>query len=161
MMHRARICGVLAMVLAGCGTGNGNGDASDQAAAAADSQMPAMPGMPGMAGGADASLVDRMMASMDTALQRSDGVAADSLAALLPAHRQAVANLIAEMNAEMRGMSMTGDAAWTATIDSLRQDLVAFPELGRDALARAMTTHRGRVVRLMEMHRSMMRGMRM
>jgi hypothetical protein len=105
--------------------------------------------------------MERMMAAMDTTLRRADGASADSLALLLPAHRRAVANLIAEMNTEMRGMNMTGDAAWTAVIDSLRQDLVALPEMGRAELARAMPPHRSRISRLMEMHRMMMRGMKM
>jgi hypothetical protein len=35
-------------------------------------------------------------------------------------HRQMVANMISQMNREMRDMNAAGDAAWTATIDSVR-----------------------------------------
>ncbi len=66
--------------------------------------------------------------------------------------------MLAQMNREMREMDMAGDEAWTATVDSLRQDLTRMPEMSRDEMAATMPGHRARMNRLMEMHRSMMGG---
>jgi hypothetical protein len=83
------------------------------------------------------------------------GARGDSLKAMLPTHRQTAANLIAQMNREMRQMNMPADPAWTATVDSLRQDLVRMPEMGAAELQSAMPAHAARLGRLMRMHRSM------
>ena len=80
-------------------------------------------------------------------LRALDGASADSLRRALPAHRQLVANMIAEMNREMRDMRMQADAPWTATVDSLRQDLTRMPDLGGGELAAVMPAHRVRVER--------------
>lgn len=129
--------------------------AGDTAAAAADTAA----GMAGMAGMGDAMASGPMMAQMDTHLVALEKTAPESLAVALPAHRKMVANLIAQMNREMRDMDMAGDPAWTATVDSLRQDLVRLPELGAGELVDVMPAHRGRVQGLMEMHRNMMASM--
>lgn len=155
MRYKAWITAVLGVVLSVACSGSA-GDADTQAAPA-DTQHAAMADMPGMGGAS--STVDRLMAVMDTALRRTEGATGDSLVSLLPSHRQTLANLISEMNAEMRGMSMTADAAWTSVVDSLRQDLVTLPELDGDELRQVMPAHRKRVERLMEMHRAMMRNM--
>jgi hypothetical protein len=84
---------------------------------------------------------------------------ADSMKAIVPMHRQMVANLIAQLEREMRDMNMTGDAAWNATLDSLRQDLRVMPELSAQALRDFMPAHSSRVRRVVEMHRSMMANM--
>ena len=47
--------------------------------------------------------------------------------AMLPMHRQRVGNMISQMSAEMRQKNMPADTAWNATLDSVRQDLVAMP----------------------------------
>jgi hypothetical protein len=54
---------------------------------------------------------------------------------------------------------MTADAAWTATVDSLRQDLTRMPDLGGGEIAAMMPAHRARVERLIESHRTMTRRM--
>jgi hypothetical protein len=64
------------------------------------------------------------------------------------------------MNREMRDMNMTGDAAWTATMDSVRQDLVRLPEMRGPELRDFFPAHRTRVMRLVESHRAMMLNMR-
>lgn len=64
--------------------------------------------------------------------------------------------MLAQMNREMRGMDMAGDEAWTATVDSLRQDLTGMPEMSPDEMAATLPGHRARMNRLMEMPRSMM-----
>ena len=116
-----------------------------------------MPGMEGMEAMPDAQ--DSMMGRMMAHMQMMRGMSADSIRAVLPTHRQMLANMIARMNREMRDMNMAADAPWTATVDSLRQDLVRMPELTGAELEAMMPAHHQRAVRLMEMHREMMRGM--
>src|SRR5688500_19157274 len=83
-----------------------------------------MAGMEGMRGGASA----QMMADGGAHLEIMRTAMGDSMKAMLPMHRQMVANMIAQLDREMRDMNMTGDAAWNATLDSLRQDLRVMPE---------------------------------
>ena len=101
------------------------------------------------------------MEQMRAHLQAMHGAGGDRLKALLPMHRQMAANLIAEMNREMRQMNMTADPAWTATVDSLRQDLVRMPEMGAAEMLAAMPAHEARLDRLLQMHRSMTGGGKM
>ena len=110
-----------------------------------------MPGMQGMTGG--------MMDSMQTHMRMMDSMSADRMKGMLPAHRQMVANMLAQMNQEMRGMNMPADAAWTATVDSIRQDLVRMPEMSAAELKAAMPGHHARVTRLGQMHQAMMQRM--
>lgn len=152
-----RSCLLLSLLLAACG---GPDEAKDKAAApppaapAAEEAMPGMQGMGGMQGGG-------MMEEMRTHMRSMQGAGGDSLRAMLPAHRQMAANMIARMNREMRDMNMAADAAWTATVDSLRQDLVRMPEMGGAELQSFMPGHQARLERLMRMHQSMMQGMKM
>jgi hypothetical protein len=80
---------------------------------------------------------------------------------MLPIHRQMAANMIAQMNREMGGMNMGADAGWTATVDSLRQDLVRMPEMGGSELQSFVPAHHARLERLMQMHQAMMGGVKM
>jgi len=112
--------------------------------------MSGMQGMNGMTGG--------MMAKMQTHMRVMQGAGADSMKAMLPMHRQMVANMLAQMTGEMRDMHVPADARWTATVDSLRQDLVHMPEMSGAELKAMMPAHMGRVTRLVEMHRSMVGG---
>lgn len=130
---------------------------SDMPGMSGMSEMPGMsPGAAGSDGGMGDATLDRLVAQMN-AMQ---GMHADSLHAMMPAHRQAVANGIAQMSREMRDMNMTADATWNATVDSLRRDLVQLPTLAAGELPAFMPAHRVRAMRLLEMHRTMMRGMR-
>jgi hypothetical protein len=117
-------------------------------------QMPmeGMPGMAGMAGMQDDGMMRQMQARMATMMAMNP----DSMMAMMPMHRQMAANMLAQMNREMREMDMAGDEAWTATVDSLRQDLTRMPEMSPDEMAATMPGHQARMNRLMEMHRSMM-----
>jgi hypothetical protein len=85
----------------------------------------------------------------------------DSLRGMLSMHRQMVANMISHFDREMRQMNIKADPQWQATVDSLRQDNIRLPEMTLIELRAFMPAHRVRVVRLMEMHRAMMIGMRM
>lgn len=116
-----------------------------------------MPGMEGMHGMQNGGTMQQMQAHMRT----MHGASGDSLRSMLPMHRQMAANMIAEFNREMRGMNMSGDAAWNATVDSLRQDLTRMPEMAPAELQSFMPAHDARLTRLMEMHRAMMADMQM
>lgn len=118
--------------------------------------------MPGMNGAEPAGdVANDMRAEMSAHLDRMTAMPADSLTMGLSTHRQMVANMLAQMNREMRDMNMGADAAWNATVDSLRSDLTAMPDMSGAELARLFPTHRGRVERLMSMHAAMMGAMRM
>ncbi|MDQ6611632.1 MAG: hypothetical protein M3Y64_04295 [Gemmatimonadota bacterium] len=87
-------------------------------------------------------------------------VSGDNMIAALPTHRQLIANMIAKMNAEMRDMKMTADGEWSATVDSLRNDLIHMPELSSAELSGMMRMHLERVRRLNAMHARMMGSMK-
>lgn len=86
-------------------------------------------------------------------MQAMHGAGGDSLRAMLPPHRRIAANLLAEMNREMRRMRMVADPAWTATVDSVRQDLMRLPEMGAAEMQSAMPE--ARLTWLMGMHQAM------
>ena len=141
----------LALVVA-CGRA---ADRADTAAAASDTGTNAgMTGMGGMMSGA-------MMDSMAAHMRGVDTVSAANLQAMVPMHRQMAANMIAQMNSEMRGMNMQADAGWMALMDSVRQDLVRLPELNAQQVKTFMPDHHGRLMRLMQRHRDMMKNMKM
>lgn len=140
-----------AFAVPGCGPSD---DAADQPENP-PADMPAMQGMPGMDMGAGGGMMGRMAEHMEM----MEGMSADSVHATLQTHRQMVANMIAQMNREMSDMDMEGDAAWDATIDSLRADLTRMRELTPAELDQIMPAHRARVRRLMQMHEEMMAGM--
>lgn len=122
----------------------------------AQSAMQGMQGMPGMQGPGGTGMMEQMQAHM-----RMMGDAnADSMQAMLPLHRQMVANMISQFNREMREMDMMGDSRWDAIIDSLRQDNIRLPDMTTSELRVFMPEHHARVMRLMEMHRDMMSEMR-
>jgi hypothetical protein len=102
-----------------------------------------------------------MMDDMGAHLSMMAAMHGDSLMAQLPMHRQMLANMIARMNREMADMDMAADAAWNATVDSLRADLVRMPDMDAAELEAMMPEHRARAMRLIEMHRAMMAEMGM
>lgn len=110
-------------------------------------------GMRGMAGG--------MMDQMHSHMAVMESASADSAKAMLSMHRQMTANMLSEFTRQMRQMNMTGDAAWTATADSIRADLTRMPDLSAQELKAMMPAHHGRIMRLMEMHEVMMKNMKM
>jgi len=93
-------------------------------------------------------------------MRMMDTMSAARMKAMLPAHRQMAAKMLSGMSADMRGMNMTADAAWTATADSLRQDLVNMPEMSPAQLKSFMRAHHARMNRLTAMHRDMMAKMK-
>lgn len=144
------------LIPAACGKSSETAKSDESAAARADTgMMPGMPGMPGMAMG-DTSMMNQMQSHM----RMMEGVSGDSMMKMLPMHRMMVANTISQFNNDMRGMNMQPDAAWQATVDSLRSDLTRMPELSASELSQMMPGHHARVMRLMDMHRAMMGGMK-
>ena len=135
---------------------------SSTAAATATPESGGMQGMPGMQGtGGMQGGMAGMMGQMQSHMRMMETPNGDSLKAMLPMHRQMTANMLSEMNREMRGMNMSGDAAWTATMDSVRRDLVNLPEMSGTELTTFMPAHHRRVMRLMEAHTAMMKDMKM
>jgi hypothetical protein len=114
-----------------------------------------MPGMPAMGMGQSAAMMQDMTAHIEM-MQR---ISADSVTAMLPTHRQQLANMIAQMNREMRDMNMPADTAWEAVLDSLRGDLTRMPDMSPNELEELMPEHVAQVTRLMDMHRRMMETM--
>lgn len=161
--HARRSLVTLTTVLAtaACSTEGADNAADMSRAPAAQDTTGTMAGMQGMAGMQSMANMGAMMDQMQTHLRAMEGAPGDSLAATLPMHRQMVANMISEMNGEMRGMNMSGDARWTTTIDSLRQDNIRLPEMSASELRTFMPEHHARIMRLMDMHRAMMERMKM
>ena len=153
-------------------TGEPSVQAGDAGAATATGGMQGMQGMEGMHGGDSAGgmmggmsgmggMMGGMGSEMQAHMQRMAGdVSGEKMQSMLPMHRQMVANMLSRMNGEMRQMNMAADAGWTATVDSLRQDLVRLPEMSGAELKSAMPAHMGRVRRLDEMHQGMMKNMK-
>ena len=157
-LRRIWVLGISAVVLLAAGCQRKAPDqaqARDGSAAAASAivdttrAMPGMQGMPGMGG---VQMRSEMMAHMQT-LKALHG---DSLVRMVPQHRRMLGNIMAEMDREMQAMNMRGDSQWSVLTDSLRTDLTRMPQISAAGMEEFMADHRGRVTRLMEMHRSMM-----
>jgi hypothetical protein len=151
IMRRMKLSALFTLMvfaLAGCGEGG-----EDPGADPPDTQESAG-GMPGMEGAPGSGMMGEMMAHMESV----EGISMDSMRVMLPLHRQRVANMLAQMNREMSDMNMATDAQWDATVDSIRADLTTMPEMSAEELQALMPSHRARVMRLLEMHRSMMGG---
>ena len=134
--------------------------AADDAARSGEAAMD-MDGMPNMEGMAMEGGSAGVMSDMQAHMQMMSAMRGDSMHAMLATHRQMMANMIAQMNREMRDMNMRGDAAWTATMDSLRADLATMADIDPAELRAIMPGHHRRAMRLMDMHRDMMAEMQM
>lgn len=144
----------LTVALGACG----GRDGAQKDSAASDSAMRGMPGMDSMPG-MGAMMSDSMtMAAMHMHMQTMDTASATALKDMWPMHQQMLSDMLARMDSSMRRMNMTPDAAWTATQDSLRQDMSRMQAMTPDQLKQNMAAHHARVMRLMDMHRQMMKG---
>jgi hypothetical protein len=122
--------------------------------------MPHRDGQPGMGGMDMAGMQSAgMMQDMASHMQMMQNVSADSMMTLMPAHRQMGENMLQQMDDEMRGTNMQPDAQWNAMADSVRQDMTRMADMSVAELRAFMPEHRARMMRLMDMHRSMMGGM--
>ena len=102
----------------------------------------AMPGMQRMS---------MMRAHMDSMMGRSPA----DMRSMMARHQEMMSQMLDGMGTDMRGMNMTGDAAWTALTDSVKRDLADLPGLEGEALATRMRAHGERVQRLLAMHERM------
>ena len=150
-----RALGVAVMVfVSACTSAKDQVAAARPAASAAGAVTSAnMANMPGM----DSS---RMVERMAQHLLTMTAARGDALKAMVPTHRQMVANMLSQTNQEIRQMNMSADATWGALTDSVREDLIHLPDLSGAELERAVAAHGGRVTRLLEMHRAMMTSMK-
>jgi hypothetical protein len=149
--HQLIALSFAALGLAGACSSSDRAKTGDTAAVAAKTDT-ATGGMSGMAGMMKKEVVDSMRAEM----ARIAAAAPSDAKAMTATHRQMVANMLSQMNGDMRGMNMTADASWTALVDSVRQDLVRLPDLSGAPLKDFLSAHQGRVERLMAMHEKMM-----
>ncbi len=159
----AMIARIAALAVAGAVVACGGPDqdavdtAADPGRGGAMAEMPGMDHGAGMQGGGmGAMMSEGMMEQMRSHMEQMQGAGADSLRKLMPAHRQMAANMVMQMNTEMRQMNMPADSAWSALVDSVRQDLVRMPELAPSEMAAFMVAHRERMRRMMERHATMM-----
>ncbi len=99
----------------------------------------------------------QMMPMMGAHLDSLGGMTPAQMAAMLVTHLDLASRMMDAMGADMRGMNMTPDAAWTALGDSVRQDLAELPGLSDGALQSRMQAHLSRMRRMMTTHRMMMK----
>ena len=145
-MNRALLLIVAATLILGCRSREDTG-APDSAA-----DTSAMAVMPGMAG---SEMMSHMMDSMDVHMRMMDTASAATMQAMMPMHHQMADSMISRMNEDMRRMNMATDSAWTNTVDSLRQDLTRMSAMPASEMMAMVPAHRARVMRLMQMHGTM------
>lgn len=156
MMRTKRMAAVLVTAaLAACGGGETPEAGREAVVAEPAGGMEGMQGMGGM------QMSGGMMEQMQAHMQQMAGAGGEQMNANLSQHRQMVANMISQMNREMREVNMGADQEWDSTIEALREDLRRLPEMTPAELESFMPEHRERVERLMEMHRGMMQSMEM
>jgi len=114
----------------------------------------------GMAGMGGMMMSGAMMDSMQMHMRMMDTMNADQMKAMMATHHQMLSNMLAQMDRQMQSMKMGGDVAWTALIDSVRQDISRMPEMNAQQLKSSMPAHHDRVMRLMQRQRDMMKGMK-
>lgn len=158
MKHWTRSTFALLAVTSLVACGGGEEQAAEDTPQAAVAEQPAG-GMQGMEGMQGMQMGGGMTEQMQAHMQAMAGESGEQFKANLPQHRQMVANMIAQMNREMRDMNMASDQEWNSTIEALREDLRRLPEMSTSELQTFMPEHRQRITRLMEMHRSMMGNM--
>ena len=143
-MQRYRWVGAAAVVmLAACGKQpeSTQNPAADSAGAMGGMTMQGMQMMPGMRAHLDSMAVMRP----------------EEMAATMARHQDRASRMMDAMGADMRGMNMQPDSAWTALADSLRQDMAELPSLSGEPLKSRMEAHIARMRRMMTMHQGMMR----
>jgi len=144
------IAGLAAVVLVLAACGEKKREPQQQA-------MPGMGNMPGMQGMAMRS--DSLMSMMRAHLDSMRARPAQFAAAMLAQHDAMASRMLDAMGADMMGMGMKGDSAWTALTDTVRRDLAELPSLSGGALKTRMNAHIDRMRRLLGMHETMMRTM--
>ncbi len=98
----------------------------------------------------------QMMPLMRAHLDSLGAMEPARMAAAMAAHQDLASRMMDAMGADMRGMGMKPDSAWTALGDSLRQDLAELPGLSGAPLKNRMQAHIGRMQRMLMRHEGMM-----
>ena len=99
----------------------------------------------------------QMMPAMQDHLDSTATMTPSQLSAGMATHQDLTSRTMDAMGADMRGMGMQPDAAWSALGDSLRQDLAELSSLSGAALKDRMDAHASRLKRMMAMHEQMMK----
>lgn len=99
----------------------------------------------------------QIVAMMPAHLDSLATMAPTQMTAMMAAHEVLASRMMDAMGADMRGMNIESDSAWTALGDSLRRDLAELPGLSDGSLTTRMQAHIGRMRRMMAMHEGMMR----
>jgi hypothetical protein len=99
----------------------------------------------------------QMMPGMQVHLDSMAAMRPEQMAAMMAGHQDMASRMMDAMGADMRGMNMQPDTAWTTLADSLRQDLAELPGLTGEPLRNRMAAHIERMRRMIAMHRSMMK----
>ena len=102
--------------------------------------------------GASAAMM-RAWVAHDRALRRLRG---SKLMAALPEHRYLTANLVSQMQMDMRAAQISTARPWDALVDSVLHDLVRLPDESVSGVTAMMPAHRARVARLITMHALML-----
>lgn len=147
------------LALVACGGPEEEPGAAVQTEAAVEpaGAMGDMQGMQGMESMQQGGVAARLQGHM----KMMEGASGEQIKAMVPEHRQIVANMIAQMNQEMRGMDMADNTEWNSTVAALREDLVRLPEMTAEEIKTFLPEHQTRIDRLVEMHGEMMSKMKM
>ncbi|MGH7567500.1 MAG: hypothetical protein ACREL9_00810 [Gemmatimonadales bacterium] len=141
------IAGLVAvLVLAACGEKK----SAQQQAVPGMGDMPAMQGM--------TMHSDSLMPMMRAHLDSMGTMPAQFAAAMLAQHDAMASRMLDAMGADMMGMGMKPDPAWTALTDSIRRDLADLPVLSGRTLDARLRAHVERMRRLMSQHEQMIGG---
>jgi hypothetical protein len=97
-------------------------------------------------------------AEMMAHMQAMHAMHGDSLMMMMSQHGQMLGNMMTHMDREMQSMNMSPDSLRSALADSLRSDLMRMPGMSMAEMEGFMPGHQARVMRMMEMHGSMMSG---
>jgi len=118
-------------------------------------RMDSMPMGEGNMGMGGSAMMPMMRAHMDSMMRMSP----EQMTGMMAAHDRMMSQVMDRMGADMRSMSMSGDAKWNALVDSVKADLADLPGLQGKELPERMKAHTGRVQRLIAMHEGMIKGM--
>ena len=147
-MNKTMIAGlVVVLVLAACG---------EKKRKPQQQAMPGMGSMSTMQGRAMQS--DSLMPMMRAHLDSLAALSPQFAAGMLSMHDAMASRMLDAMGADMTGMGMKPDPAWTALTDSTKRDLADLPALSGRALEARLKAHIDRMRRLMALHEGMMKG---
>ena len=135
---------VLSLLLVGLVTGCGGGE-EPAGEAAADSA--ATGGVEQAVGAAANAAATARIAEMRTHLNVMTAAGGDEMVPMIPQHQQMVATLLTELSA-----SAPNNPGFTATADSIRQDLSRMSNMPANELDQLMDPHAERINRLMQMY---------